>query len=199
MPKKHTPAYTTTKPSYVHPSLQSSRSASSSTPSEPQSVNQRINQLRREQAPRATPEQRDELTSVVSRTVPPELRRILHIPEVNAPKPKANTRARRLMGDARPPPGPAAPTSWLQASRHAPAYMKKKSGAKQAARFGTLARMTNDDHKVRHPTVALMLQEKCIVDPATRTVYELCGSCLGASASNTATASPLLYRNFPAT
>jgi hypothetical protein len=163
MPKKHTPTYTTTKPSYVHPSLQSTRSASS-TPSEPQSVNQRINQLRREQAPRATPEQRDELTSVVSsRTVPPELRRILHIPEVNAPKPKANTRPRRLMGDARPPPGPAAPTSWLQASRHAPAYMKKKSGAKQAARFGTLARVTNVEFKVRHPTVAPMLQEKCMV------------------------------------
>jgi hypothetical protein len=200
MPKKHTPAYTTTKPSYVHPSLQSSRStASSSTPSEPQSVNQRIHQLRREQAPRPTPEQRDELTSVVSRTVPPELRRILHIPEINAPKPKANTRTRRLMGDARPPPGPAAPTSWLQASRHAPAYMKKKSGAKQAARFGTLARVTDDEFKVRLPTVALMLREKCIVDSATRTVYEVCGSCLGASASNTAKASALLHRTFPVT
>ena len=152
MPKKHTPSYST-KPSYVHPSLQSSRSASSSsTPAEPQTVSQRIQQLRREQAPRATPEQRDELTSAISsRTVPPELRRILHIPEVNAPKPKANTRTRRLMGDARPPPGPAAPSSWgLQTSRHAPAHLrnKKKPGAGQAARFGTLARVTNEELKV---------------------------------------------------
>jgi hypothetical protein len=153
MTKKHAPSYATAKPSYVHPSLQSSRSsASASTSSEPQTVNQRIQQLRREQAPRATPEQRDELTSVVSnRTVPPELRRILHIPEVNAPKPKANTRTRRVMGATRPPPGPAAPTSWLQASRHAPASMrnKKKSPAEHgAAQFGTLARVSNQELKV---------------------------------------------------
>ncbi|KAF1945271.1 hypothetical protein EJ02DRAFT_431645 [Clathrospora elynae] len=152
MPKKHTPSYTTAKPSYVHPSLQSSRSpASSLAPSEPATVSQRIQQLRREQAPRATPEQRDELTSAVSsRTVPPDLRRILAIPEVNAPKPKANARTRRVVGAARPPPGPAAPTSWLQTSRHAPAYMrsKKKAGAEHGAvRFGTLARVTNEEFK----------------------------------------------------
>jgi hypothetical protein len=155
MPKKHTPSYTTAKPTYIHPSLQSSRSSASSstTLSEPQTVNQRIQQLRREQAPRATPEQRDELTSVVSsRTVPPELRRILHIPEVNAPKPKANTRTRRAVGGARPPPGPATPTSWLQTSQYAPAYLrnKRKSEVEQrAARFGTLARVTNEELKVR--------------------------------------------------
>ena len=149
MPKKHTPAYTTTKPSYVHPSLQRSP-ASSSTPAEPQTVTQRIQQLRREQAPRATPEQRDDLTSAVSsRTVPPELRRILHIPEVDAPKPKTNTRARR---GARAPPGPAAPTSWLQTSRHAPADMrtKQKTADGRAARFGMLARVTDEEFKVRH-------------------------------------------------
>ena len=155
MPKKHTPSYTTAKPSYVHPSLQSSRaSASSSTSSEPQTVNQRIQRLRLEQAPRATPQQRDELTSAVSnRTVPPELRRILHIPEVNAPKPKANTRMRRTAGGARPPPGPAAPTSWLQTSRHAPSYMKKKKGGaeRNIVRFGTLARATDEERKVCCP------------------------------------------------
>ncbi|KAI4678815.1 uncharacterized protein J4E84_008634 [Alternaria hordeiaustralica] len=162
MPKKHTPSYTTAKPSYVHPSLQSSRSpASSSSSSEPQTVNQRIQQLRREQAPRATPEQRDELTSVVSsRTVPPELRRILHIPEVNAPKPKANTRTRRVMGGVRPPPGPAAPTSWLQTSRHAPAYARKKKAdsEKGAVRFATLARVTNEELKRLPPPRSLVHQ-----------------------------------------
>lgn len=153
MPKKHAPAFTHTKPSYVHPSLESSR-ASPSQPSEPQTVNQRIQQLRREQAPRATPQQRDELTSPVSRTVPPELRRILHIPEVNAPKPKAGTRMRRAMGGARPPPGPAAPGSWLQQSRHAPAYARnrrKSGGGQSAPRFGTLAKATEQERKVGRP------------------------------------------------
>jgi hypothetical protein len=167
MPKKHTPAYTTTKPSYVHPSLQRSP-ASSSAPTESQTVTQRIQQLRREQAPRATPEQRDELTSAVSsRTVPPELRRILHIPEVNAPKPKTNTRTRRVAGGARPPPGPAAPTSWLQTSRHAPAYMrnKKKASNEQAARFGTLTRVTNEEFKVRHHLSLRRHPRSCIVLP----------------------------------
>ncbi|EUC48372.1 hypothetical protein COCMIDRAFT_23912 [Bipolaris oryzae ATCC 44560] len=156
MPKKHTPSYTTAKPSYVHPSLQSSRSTSSSvSAAEPQTVNQRIQQLRREQAPRATPQQRDELTSVVSnRTVPPELRRILHIPEVNAPKPKANSRMRRANGGARPPPGPAAPTSWLQTSRHGSVLGRKKTGQvkESAARFGTLAQVTDEERKrLPHP------------------------------------------------
>ncbi|KAG9190376.1 hypothetical protein G6011_08464 [Alternaria panax] len=160
MPKKHTPSYTTAKPSYVHPSLQSSRSpaASSSSPA-PQTVNQRIQQLRREQAPRPTSEQRDELTSVVSsRTVPPELRRILHLPEVNAPKPKANTRTRRVMGGVRPPPGPAAPTSWLQSSRHAPAHMRKNKAEADsgAVRFGTLAKVTNDELKRLPPSRSLV-------------------------------------------
>jgi len=154
MPKKHTPSYTTTKPTYVHPSLQSSRApATASSPAGTQTVNQRIQQLRREQAPRATPEVRDELTAAVSnRTVPPELRRILHIPEVNAPKPKANARTRRVVGGTRPPPGPAAPNSWLQTSRRAPAYMRKKKAeadSRGAARFATLARVSNEDRKVR--------------------------------------------------
>lgn len=153
MPKKHAPAYTQAKPTYVHPSLQSSR-ASSSAPSEPQTVNQRIQQLRREQTPRATPEQRDELISVVgSRTVPPDLRRILHIPEVNAPKPKPGLRSRRAVGAARPPPGPAAPTSWLLSSRHAPDYVRKmrrqQSGDERGApRFCMLARVTDDEYRV---------------------------------------------------
>jgi hypothetical protein len=155
MPKKHTPAYTTTKPNYVHPSLQSSRATTSSAPAEPQTVNQRIAQLRREQTPRATIEQRNEMTSVVSsRTVPPDLRRILHIPEVNAPKPKAGTRMRtRATGGARPPPGPAAPSSWLHTSRYAPKqtrdYGWKKPGERAASSFSHLARVTEDDFKVR--------------------------------------------------
>lgn len=154
MPRKYAPTYTKAKPTYVHPSLQSSRAASSSASSEPQTVNQRIQQLRREQAPRATQEQRDELTSVVSsRTVPPDLRRILQIPEVNAPKPKAGLRSRRAIGAARPPPGPAAPTSWLLSSRHAPDYVRRMrrqqaAGEGGAPKFCLLARETDIEYKV---------------------------------------------------
>lgn len=154
MPRKHTPAYTTTKPNYVHPSLQSARATPSTTPSEPQTVNQRIAQLRREQAPRASIEQRNEIhSSVSSRTVPPHLRRILAIPEVNAPKPKAGTRMRtRGRGDARPPPGPAAPSSWLRTSRYAPVqtreYGWKKPGERVASTFSHLARVTEEDFQV---------------------------------------------------
>lgn len=155
MPKKHKPAYTTTKPNYVHPSLQSSRATASSASAEPQSVNQRIAQLRREQAPRATVEQRNEIASLVSsRTVPPDLRRILHIPEVNAPKPKAGTRVRtRGLGGTRPPPGPAAPISWLQTSRYAPKKSKTpfrhQSGEETPqSTFGLLATTTEKDFKV---------------------------------------------------
>jgi hypothetical protein len=161
MPKKHTPAYTTTKPNYVHPSLQSSRASASAGPAEPQTVNQRIARLRLEQAPRATIEERNEMTSAVSsRTVPPHLRRILHIAEVDAPKPKAGirTRTRRIPGAARPPPGPAAPTSWLQTSQHAPiekktpaSFRRLESGA--PPHFGSLASETERDFAVCVPAL----------------------------------------------
>jgi hypothetical protein len=181
MPKKHTPAYTTTKPNYVHPSLQSSRATTSSAPAEPRTVNQRIAQLRREQTPRATIEQRNELASVVSsRTVPPDLRRILHIPEVNAPKPKAGTRMRtRATGGARPPPGPAAPSSWLHMSRYAPKetrdYGWKKPGERAASSFSNLARVTEDDFKVRFAPALLHMKPTSPCPPSltmpTQTSY----------------------------
>ncbi|ORY17271.1 hypothetical protein BCR34DRAFT_475143 [Clohesyomyces aquaticus] len=134
MPKKHAPAYTQTKGSnsYVHPSLQSSRPPTSAPPEAPQTVNQRIQQLRREQAPRATSERRDEMTeSVRTRTLPPQLRHLLQLPEVNAPNPKAGVRARQAPGLPQPrraPPGPAAPSSWLSLSqsRYAPAHVRNR-------------------------------------------------------------------------
>jgi hypothetical protein len=141
-------------------SLQSARAAasSSSAPAEPPSVNERIAQLRREQAPRATAEQRDDLASLVSsRTVPPELRRILHMPEVDAPNPKPGTRTPRLRGRgvARPPPGPAAPSSWLHTSRHAPAPTQlpatKRLAGGASPRLGPLARTTGADFPVCSP------------------------------------------------
>jgi hypothetical protein len=155
MPKKHTPNYTKTKPSYVHPSLQSSKPSSSSTPASPQTVNERIQQLRREQAPRTTPDRRDEVAELVThRTIPPELRRILHMAEVNSPLPKPGIRSRAPRAGARPPPGPAAPSSWLNRSRHAPDHIrnlrKYRIGEGHGPeRFCILARLHDEEYKVR--------------------------------------------------
>lgn len=153
MPKKHQPTYASIKPKSTNPpTLQSSRNAASSSTPPLQTVNDRIQQLRREQAPRATQQRRDEITEVVShRTVPPDLRRILHMAEVDAPRPKPGIR--RVAQGRRAPPGPAAPTSWLSASQWAPEHMRR-SRAYEAhdtgiGRFCKLARAYNDAYKVR--------------------------------------------------
>lgn len=153
MPKKHAPSFTHTKPSYVHPSLQSSRSSSSAGTPEPQTVNQRIQQLRREQAPRTTAERRNEITDVITqRTVPPALRKILNMTEVDAPRPKAGLRSRRApQHGPRPPPGPAIPGSWLLSSRHAPNHLSKpkESNIKgDGTRFCALAREHDRGYQV---------------------------------------------------
>lgn len=150
MPKKHQPTYASIKPTYVHPSLQSSRNAASSSAPPPQTVNDRIQQLRREQTPRATAQRRDEVTEVVSHgSVPPDLRRILHMAEVDAPRPKPGRR--RLHGE-RPPPGPAAPTSWLSRSRWAPEYARKSRTydgyGNGVGRICKLANVHNEEFKV---------------------------------------------------
>lgn len=156
MPKKHQPSYASIKPTAA-PQPPRSSSSTIPTPPTPQTVNERIQQLRREQAPRATPGRRDEVTEVVTqRTVPPELRRILHMAEVDVPKPKPGTQRttpRTLLrpGGQRPPPGPAAPTSWLQSSRHAPAHvrnLKRKYGREGPSRFCKLARVHDAEYKV---------------------------------------------------
>jgi hypothetical protein len=155
MPKKHAPTYTQTKPSYVHPSLQSSRSASSSSPAPPQTVTERIQQLRREQTPRASSSRRDEVTEIVSsRTLPKQLRQVLGSAEVDAPPPKPGNRsARTPRRGARPPPGPAAPGSWLQTSRHAPPHIRnlkkyRTGGGMGPVRFCALAQVHDEEFKV---------------------------------------------------
>ncbi|EKG15043.1 hypothetical protein MPH_07726 [Macrophomina phaseolina MS6] len=118
MPKKHQPNY---KPAsnYVHPSLSSSRPSPSShaASSSPQSVNDRLNQLRREQAPSSAIDRRNEITETLTTHVThPAVRHILNLPEVAAPRPRViarSTNGRRV-------PGPSAPQSWLERSRHAP-------------------------------------------------------------------------------
>lgn len=142
MPKKHQPNFKTTPSNYVHPSLGGSSSNSSrpTTPPQTRTVNERLNQLRREQAAKAHPERRHEISAVVTqRTVPPALRHILNIPETAPPAPKPGTRVRGRRG----PPGPAAPRSWLQSSTHAPEHVKRSAkagdGSWKPYRFSLLA------------------------------------------------------------
>lgn len=148
MPKKHQPTYASIKPQPTYPSH--SRNAASSSTVPPQTVNDRIQQLRREQAPKTTAQRRDEVTEVVStRTVPPDLRRILHMAEVDAPKPKPG---RRRPHGERPPPGPLAPKSWLSRSRWAPEYVRKSMAydghGNGVGRFCKLTRVHNEEFKV---------------------------------------------------
>lgn len=153
MPKKHTPSYAHTKPK---PTYGSASPTSSRTPL-PLTVNERIQQLRREQAPKSTAQRRDEVTEVVTkRTVPPHLRRILQMAEVDSPLPKPGTRARPQRPGARPPPGPAAPSSWLTSSRHAPAHIRnlrkfRHGGGRGAVTFCPLAMLHDAEYKVCHP------------------------------------------------
>lgn len=150
MPKKHQPTYLSIKPSST---ASSSRAPATPPPAAAQSVNERIQQLRREQAPRASAQRRDEVTEVVSRrTVPPHLRRLLHMAEVDAPPPKPGTRARAapLRPGQRPPPGPAPPSSWLQGSQHASQRnVRRKTSGVGRARMCMLARVHDEEFKVR--------------------------------------------------
>ncbi|KKY19653.1 hypothetical protein UCDDS831_g05312 [Diplodia seriata] len=69
MPKKYQPSYNKSSSNY--------------------SVNDRLNQLRREQAPRSAIDRRNELAeSLTARPVHPAVRQILNLPEVAAPRPR---------------------------------------------------------------------------------------------------------------
>lgn len=120
MPKKRNHQFKPLQTQISHPS--SSRDPSGST----RTVNEKLQQLRVEQAPRLTIEQRNEITTLAtSHTLPPHLRRILDVPETAPPGPKRGNRRIMRVNGQRPPPGPAAPQSWLAASRHAPAYARR--------------------------------------------------------------------------
>jgi hypothetical protein len=93
-------------------------------------VNQMLASLRRvSQPPAGAP-----VPQVAAPSVPPALRQILQLPETPPPAPRRPVRTgpdgRRL------PPGPAAPRSWLERSRHAlprPAGSKSREGAPDPA------------------------------------------------------------------
>ncbi|KAL1385843.1 hypothetical protein HDK64DRAFT_277098 [Phyllosticta capitalensis] len=114
MPKKRQPTFNT-KPNYVHPSLASSRPSGSggsqAGPSASRSVNERLNQLRREQAPKAGIQQRNELAEgLTQKALHPAVRKVLNLPAVVGPR--VNTPAR--LSNGRRVPGPPPPQSWLE-------------------------------------------------------------------------------------
>ncbi|KAF2103766.1 hypothetical protein NA57DRAFT_31036 [Rhizodiscina lignyota] len=131
MPKKHHHDFTKLGSQYSYSSTSASSKPSDGSSTSSKTVNERLEQLRREQAPKASIEKRNEVSAVLSSpTVPPHLRHLLSIPETAPPKPKI-IRGQRALGRGRPPPGPAAPQSWLHMSRHAPRYFGNGSGAEE--------------------------------------------------------------------
>ncbi|KAK5129572.1 hypothetical protein LTR08_003158 [Meristemomyces frigidus] len=77
-------------------------------------VNERLEDLRKDQSLDAAQKKRDIAELVSQRSVPPELRGILGVPETAPPKPKVGIRVRDRERMRSPgPPGPAPPKSWL--------------------------------------------------------------------------------------
>ncbi|RDI86729.1 Carboxy-cis,cis-muconate cyclase [Venturia inaequalis] len=130
-----------------------SRTSQSALPPKPsRSVNERLAQLRAEQAPKPTIEHRNEIASLATaHSMPPALRQILSLPET-AP-PTIRSRRQRIINGRRAPPGPAAPESWLATSQHAPAHLRaqgRKGKAAEAVRhvptsFNRLSKL-DDSH-----------------------------------------------------
>jgi hypothetical protein len=89
------------------------------------SVNERLAQLRAEQAPRPTIEHRNEIAALATaHSMPPALRHILQLPETAPLQPTIRSRRQRIINGRRAPPGPAPPESWLASSQHAPANLR---------------------------------------------------------------------------
>ena len=133
MPKKHNQNFNLSRSNYVHPSLKSAKPnhGEASSAAATRGVNERLNQLRLSQSPKASPEKVDQITAAVTqKSVPPNLRAVLNIPETATPRPKPGVRRRRLPGQ---PAGPAAPQSWMERSQHAPAYARAQ--ARKRARY----------------------------------------------------------------
>lgn len=76
------------------------------------SVNERLSQLRVADSIDAAQRKRELAELVSQKSVPPELRRVLNIPDSAPPRPKVGTRVRFDRARMRTP-GPAAPKSWL--------------------------------------------------------------------------------------
>ena len=146
MPKKRFTNQYSKPPSTVHPSLNSTAASSSSSNREhtpapfiaplpsfiapnivlqetdaPPSVNELIASLRRANVSFTTAAAP---ATVVTPTLPPQIRQLLSQPETPTPRPR-DRRQRYDAAGHRLPPGPAPPRSWLE-SCHAPAALRKR-------------------------------------------------------------------------
>ncbi|KAI9723282.1 MAG: hypothetical protein M1812_001165 [Candelaria pacifica] len=138
MPKKRTNTSFTKPHGYVHPSLSPSTTASKASKttlssrlaegkSTSSSVNDLINNSRRNQA-NITEDDRRAFTAIATApTVHPSLKEILQVADTPAPRPRKGMRPpmRGIRGGPRGPAGPAPPSSWLNASRHAPEPLRE--------------------------------------------------------------------------
>ncbi|KAI9773279.1 MAG: hypothetical protein M1835_006161, partial [Candelina submexicana] len=138
MPKKCTKPIFTKSDSYVHPSLSTSTAVSKASKSTfssklaektstSSSVNDLINNSRRNQA-NVTENDRRALSAIATApTVHPSLREILQVADIPAPRPRKGMRPamRGTRGGPRGAAGPAPPPSWLNLSRHAPEPLRK--------------------------------------------------------------------------
>ena len=123
MPKKH---HRNLKIYESHGSPTQASKPSSPGASSPKTVNERLAQLRKEQTSRSIILQNaNEMASVATqRTVPPELRNILDVPETAPPRPRVGVRPPRML---RRMAGPAPPPSWLESSIHTPPHVRARN------------------------------------------------------------------------
>lgn len=133
MPKKYQPNFS----NYTKHGTVGSSTSLNAGPKSPstRSVNERLEQLRREQAPRPSKEKWNDLSTIATaKTVPPHLRHILALPETTPVRPRRGLggAAGRTYGQPRRVAdprvaGPPPPSSWVEASMHAPAGTRAKA------------------------------------------------------------------------
>ncbi|OWP04578.1 hypothetical protein B2J93_4857 [Marssonina coronariae] len=113
MPKKRFTSQYSKPPSTVHPSLNSHATSSSSSRNDAQpTVNDLISSLRKS----TTSSPASAAATITTPTLPPQIRHLLSQPET--PLPRARIRRPFDANGRRIPPGPSAPSSWLESSRY---------------------------------------------------------------------------------
>ncbi|RAL61237.1 hypothetical protein DID88_010316 [Monilinia fructigena] len=141
MPKKRFTSQYSKPASTVHPSLNSNATASASASQNKNapSVNDLINSARKIGI---SPTEHLRAASSLTpspHTLPPQIRHLLSHPETPSPTPRRPVHNRRFDANGRRiPAGPAAPRSWLEGSRHAPADVRRRFRLQQNGEEGRL-------------------------------------------------------------
>lgn len=128
------------------------------------SVNERLSELRRLEPKDAAARKRQLAESVNQRSVPPDLRKVLGVPESAPPRPKPNVRMR----DRLRTPGPAPPKSWLAGSSSLwnPKNSADKHGRSRPRQLLRFTRLTglDDDSVDTKPQKLTHLAMKAIAE-----------------------------------